>query len=70
MDTDGIVNMRFAVEIEPKTPNDNPPPRVNTGDYTRITMWVAIMMASAVILLILAIISKKKDRKETYNEKH
>ena len=69
MDTDGIVNMRFAVELEPEEDN-SPRPSVNTGDYTQITMWVAILMASSVLLLILAIISVKKDRKEDYNEKH
>ena len=43
---------------------------VKTGDYTNITRWVAIMLAAGVLLIILAIFSKKKDRKESYNEKH
>ncbi len=74
MDTDGIVNMRFAVELQPDGGNNNPPPkRVDTGDYTNVTMWVAIMMAAAVLFLIFAIFSIKrdrKDRKEAYDEKH
>lgn len=69
MDTDGIVNMRFAVELEPE--GDTPPsPPVNTGDYTNITRLVAILMASSVLLLILAIYSVRRDRKEAYDEKH
>lgn len=67
MDTDGIVNMRFAVELPSE---GNPPPRINTGDYTNITMWVAILMASSVLLLIIAIASVRRDRKEAYDEKH
>jgi hypothetical protein len=71
MDTDGIVNMRFAVELQPD--KGNPPKRINTGDYTNVTMWVAILMAAAVLLLIFAIFSVKrdrKDRKEAYDEDH
>ena len=70
MDTDGIVNMQFAVELEPDEPGNPPSKRVNTGDYTQVTMWVAIMMAAGVLLLILAIVSKKRDKKEVYDEKH
>lgn len=69
MDTDGIVNMQFAVELD--EPEKAPPhERINTGDYTQITMWVAILMAAGVLLLILAIFSKRRDKKEVYNEKH
>lgn len=67
MDTDGIVNMRFAVELPGE---GNPPPSINTGDYTNITMWVAILMAASVLLLIFAIVSVRRDRKEAYDEKH
>jgi len=69
MDTDGGLNVRFAVEVPEKDTNKIIK-RVNTGDYTNITRWVAIMMAAAVLLLILAVISRKKDRKEARNEKH
>ena len=69
MDTDGGLNVRFAVEVPEKGTNKIIK-RVNTGDYTRLTMWVAIMMAAAVVLLILAVFSRKKDRKEAYDEKH
>ena len=69
MDTDGELNVRFAVEV----PKPGKRKIVKTGDYTNITRWVAIMMAAAVLLIILAIFSKKKDREdrnEAYNEKH
>lgn len=66
MDTDGEVNLRFAVELPKK--GNNPP--VKTGDYNNITRWVAILMAASVLLLIFAIISVRRDRKETYNAKH
>lgn len=66
MDTDGELNVRFAVEKpEPGTRRI-----VKTGDYTNITRWVAIMLAAGVLLIIMAIFSKKKDRKEAYDEKH
>ena len=66
MDTDGELNVRFAVE----KPEQKTRKIVKTGDYTNIIRWVAIMMAAGVLLIILAIFSKKKDRKESYNEKH
>lgn len=66
MDTDGEVNVRFAVEVPESTTRKI----VKTGDYTNITRWVAILMAAGVLLLILAIFSKKRDRKEAHNEKH
>lgn len=66
MDTDGELNVRFAVE----KPEPGTRKIVKTGDYTNITRWVAVMMAAGVLLLILAIFSKKKDRKESYDEKH
>ena len=66
MDTDGELNVRFAVEV----PKPGTKKIVKTGDYSNITRWVAIMMAAGVLLIILAIFSKKKDRKESYNEKH
>ena len=69
MDTDGIVNMQFAVELE--EPEGTPPSkRVNTGDNTQIMVWVSILMAAGVLLLILAVVSRKRDKKEVYNEKH
>lgn len=69
MDTDGGLNVRFAVEV-PEKGTKKIIKRVNTGDYTNVTKWVAIMIAAAVLLLILAVISRKKDRKEAYDEKH
>ena len=69
MDTDGELNVRFAVEVPEKGTN-KVIKRVNTGDYTNVTRWVAIMMAAAVLLLILAIFSKRRDRKEANDEKH
>ena len=68
MDTDGGLNVRFAVELPSE--GNTPPPPVKTGDYTNIVRWVAILMASSVLLLIMAIISIKRDRKEAYDEKH
>ena len=66
MDTDGELNVRFAVE----KPEQKTRKIVKTGDYNNITKWVAVMLAAGVLLIILAIFSKKKDRKEAYNEKH
>ena len=71
MDTDGGLNVRFAVELPDE--GNTPPPPVKTGDYTNITRWVALMMGAGVLLLIIAVFSVKRDRedrKEAYDEKH
>ena len=66
MDTDGELNVRFAVE----KPEPGTRKIVKTGDYNNLTKWVAVMLAAGVLLIVLAIFSKKKDRKESYDEKH
>lgn len=70
MDTDGGLNLRFAVEINEGNTTPQGRPSVKTGDYSNLFRWVAIMMAAGVLLLVLAIYSKKRDRKEAYDGKH
>ncbi len=64
MDTDGGLNVRFAVE---KTPEGTTPPPsrkiIKTGDESRLLMWAAIGLAAGLLMLILAFFSKKKDEK-------
>lgn len=57
MNTNGEVDLRFAVEI-PETER-----RVKTGDTTMLNLWTAVCLCSAVLLLILAAFSRRRDRK-------
>ena len=55
MDTDGELNLRFAVEKETK-----PGTSVKTGDQSRLIMWSAICLLSGTLLLILAWLLRRK----------
>lgn len=55
MDTDGELNVRFAVEEKTKPGN-----RVKTGDQSRLIMWSAICLVSGTLLLVLALLMRKK----------
>ena len=69
MDTDGGLNVRFAVELANPGTGDNPPGKtVKTGDYTPLMRWVAIAIAASVLLIILAIFSDRRDRRQAYAE--
>lgn len=70
MDTDGGLNVRFAVEVQKPGQPEETRKIVKTGDYSNVVRWVAVMMAASVLLIVLAIFSKKRDRKEDYNAKH
>ena len=66
MDTDGGLNVRFAVELTPaNTPPDKPhkPGKlIETGDNSSVLMWTAIAIIAGFLLLILAFLSRRKDR--------
>ena len=57
-DTDGELDLRFAVEI-PETDKRI----VKTGDATMLNLWTAVCLLAAVLLLILAVFSRRKDKK-------
>jgi len=62
MDTEGAVNLRFAVEIhEPNTP---PNRTVKTGDQSDMLRWAVIAIVAALLLLIVAFFSYKRDKKD------
>lgn len=58
MDTDGELDLRFAVEI-PETDKRI----VKTGDATMLNLWTAVCLLAAALLVILAVFSYRKDRK-------
>lgn len=59
MDTEGELLIAYAVELNETQPFKT----VKTGDDTHILTYVAVMLA-ALLLLILAIMSYRKDRRE------
>ena len=59
MDTDGELDLRFAVEI----PESGSKRIIKTGDATMLNLWTAVCLAAAVLLLILAVFSRRKDKK-------
>ena len=58
MDTDGELDLRFAVEI-PETDKRI----VKTGDSNMLGLWSVVCLLAAALLLILAVFSRRKDRK-------
>ena len=58
MDTDGELDLRFAVEI-PETGKRI----VKTGDGSPLGLWSAACILAAVLLLILAVLSRRRDRR-------
>lgn len=64
MDTDGELDLRFAVEI-PETDKRI----IKTGDNTTLGIWSAVCILAAVLLLILAVFSRRKDKKAAIDRK-
>ena len=65
MDTDGGLNVRFAVELTPTTTEKKVNHKiVKTGDNSSLLMWTAIAVGAGIILLILALISRRKEQPE------
>ena len=62
MDTDGELNVRFAVELTPKgnTPSGK---AVKTGDQSNLLMWAAIGLVAGLLMLVFAFLSRRGDRK-------
>ncbi len=67
MDTDGELNVRFAVELPPE---GTPPEEtevikkvVKTGDQSRLLMWASIGLVAGLLMFVLAFLSRKKDEK-------
>ena len=59
MDTNGELDLRFAVEI----PTSGGTRIINPGDNTMLKLWTAILLLSAVLLFILAAFSRRRDRR-------
>ena len=57
MDTDGELNVRFAVE---KVAKEKKVRRVYTGDYSNLIMWSAICLISGLLLIVLAWLLRKQ----------
>ena len=55
MDTDGELNLRFAVEKVSKKSK-----RVYTGDHSDLIMWSAICLVSGLLLIVLAWLFRKQ----------
>lgn len=86
MDTEGELELRFAVEltkegsVTPAPPGSKTPVTklitktvekdtdssngVKTGDMSQPGLWITIMAVSGLILLVLAVMSIRRDRKE------
>ena len=60
MDTDGELNVRFAVELTPKGTTTTK--AVKTGDQSNLLMWAAIGLVARLLMLILAFLSRKRDK--------
>ena len=65
MDTEGELNVRFAVEL-PK--EGTPPPEtvrkiIKTGDQSRLLMWASIGLVAGLLMFVLAFLSRKRDEK-------
>ena len=64
MDTDGELNVRFAVELTPEgTTPGRPGKTVKTGDQSGLLMWAAIGVVAGLLLLVLAFFSRKRDER-------
>lgn len=60
MDTDGELNLRFAVELTPKGKTHRKV--VKTGDESGLIMWASICLVGALLLFVLAFISRSRER--------
>ena len=61
MDTDGELNVRFAVELTPKGTTTTK--AVKTGDQSNLLMWAAIGLVAGLLMLVFAFLSRRGDRK-------
>ena len=72
MDTEGALDLRFAVELTRKDASsgtsDNDGSKkssgVNTGDRSDLMPWMIACIAAGFLLLVMAILSLRRDRKE------
>ena len=71
MDTSGSLDLKFAVELtrkdapaDKKHKSGKPGSSADTGDNNYLLVWTAICAAAAILLLILAFFSIRRDRKE------
>ena len=56
----GYLDWEFAVEELPVEPDDPEPPK--TGDNSQILLWVVLMVGSSIMLAILLLGKKKKEK--------
>ena len=64
MDTKGEVMIKFAVELTPKTAAKTKHYKGNgvaTGDSANLWPWILAMLAAGLLLLLLALRSRRKD---------
>ena len=64
MDTEGKLDLRFAVEI-PATDKKI----VKTGDESMLGLWSVVCMLAAALLLILAVFSRRRDKRAAAERK-
>ena len=67
MDTEGELNLRFAVELTPEGGGggDTPGTLIKTGDNSRLLAWSAVLIASSVILALAALLTGSRRRTES-----
>ena len=65
MDTDGGLEVRFAVELTPTgsdSDSGSSTRRVETGDNRSLLLWTAVLFTSALLALVLGFIKRRRDR--------
>ena len=67
MDTEGELNLRFAVELttEGSSGGNKPGTLIKTGDNSRLLAWSAAFIASSVILALAALLYSREKRTES-----
>ena len=71
MDTSGALDIKFAVELTRKDAAGGSTKKAggtNTGDSNDLMIWTAACVVAAILLLILAIMSIRRDRKEAKSD--
>lgn len=64
MDTEGELNVRFAVELPSESKTTATVKKVvKTGDQSRLLMWASIALIAGLLMLVLAFLSRKRDEK-------
>ena len=61
MDTDGELNVRFAVELTSSGTRTVTKKAVKTGDQSGLLMWAAVGVVAGLLMLVLAFLSRKGD---------